>query len=182
MKKSILFLTLAFGALYGMYSCTKENQVRLTDETALSKLRDSIPHDSTDTFPPIDTLHDTIQLASYRLNVQPHVTDSLLRLKVNTQESYFYYYQWLPFVQTGDFPTFKVQVLQPKGITPVTTVGSPAGFSVLYAKKLTRGTFPFEINFRTNNYTGQVYVTDSGYHFSWAHDSIIRINPKFVRF
>lgn len=179
MKKPVLFLALAFCALYGMYACSKDNQV-LTEErlSTLSKLSDSIPNDTLDSIPQ-DTLRDTVYLASHRLRVRAHAFDTILMLTVATQEQYNYTYLSLPWAQTGIHPSLKLQVGQPVGITPLIAYSRPAEFSYKYSTNQ-NGTYPFQINFRSINYTGQLYVNDSAYVISWAHDSIIAVSPKFI--
>lgn len=179
MKKPALFLALAVCALYGMYACTKENQV-LTQErlSTLSKLSDSIPNDTLDTIPQ-DTLRDTVLLTSYRLYVRPHAFDSILWLNVSTKELFNYTYLTLPWAPEGAGPSLKLHVGQPVGVTPLVAYSRPAEFSYKYVNNQ-HGTHPFRINFRSINYTGQLYVNDSAFVISWAHDSIITISPKFI--
>ncbi|WP_341842343.1 hypothetical protein [Chitinophaga caseinilytica] len=182
MKKPMLYLALAFAALYGMYSCTKENKV-LSDQqlakSSLSSLADSIPIDTIDTIP-TDTIHDSIPLISNRLLVEPGVVDSFLWISVKTQELYNYYNVILGYFNLVNTGALTFGVKQPIGYTPLTTQYVHGQFFIPFNTKA-NGIYPFRINFKNVNYAGRIRVTDSGYRFNWQHDSSILLYPKFVR-
>ncbi|MGE7773415.1 hypothetical protein ACQKLP_01765 [Chitinophaga sp. NPDC101104] len=186
MKKPMLYLALAFAALYGMYSCTKENKV-LSDQqlakSTLSSLADSIPIDTIDTIPtdtiPTDTLHDSIPLITNRLVVQPQTSNSYLGIIVRTWETYNYDYVAFSHLNLINSGALTFGVTQPYGHLPHTTTYSPAQMFIAF-HTTANGSYPFKINFKNVNYSGRIHVTDSGYRFNWHHDSTILVYPKFV--
>ncbi|RPD37948.1 hypothetical protein EG028_27395 [Chitinophaga barathri] len=162
-----------------VHSCSQDAVLSKEDAKSLLALRDSIGNDSTDTIP-TDTIPHPNDSSWWRITgldiTASSVEDTAIVFLIKSKNYYPVEHARLDLTAYTFPDKWNIGIIRAYQFSP--NPGYSQAVRRIVHQRYPNGNWPLNISLRGNTYTGTIHATDTAYSISWAHDSIITIQPK----